>query len=74
MKVALGPVVHLYTKFMYEVINPALGWSGWVTVSQAALEELSFWSSTARTSFWGPIWPPSRAVSIHIATNASEGA
>ena len=55
MKVVLGPVVHLYTRFMYEVINQALGWSGWVTVSQAALEELSFWSSTARTSFRRPI-------------------
>ncbi len=33
MKVALGPVVHLYTRYMYEVINQALGWSGWVTVS-----------------------------------------
>ncbi len=74
MKVALGPVVHLYTGFMYEVINKARGWSGWVTVSQAALEEMSFWPSTARTSFRGPILPPSRAVSIHIATYASEGA
>ena len=45
MRVALGPVVHLYTRYLYEVINQALGWSGWVTVSQTALEELSFWSS-----------------------------
>jgi hypothetical protein len=74
MRVALGPVVHLYTRYLYEVINQALGWSGWVTVSQTALEELSFWSSMTRTSFRGPIWPPSRAVSIHMATDASEGA
>ncbi len=28
MKVALGLVVHLYTRFLYDVINKALGWSG----------------------------------------------
>ena len=42
MKVALGLGVHLYTKFLYETVNLALEWSSWVTVSQAALEELSF--------------------------------
>ena len=33
MKVALGPVVHLYTRFLYEVIDQAPAWSSWVTVS-----------------------------------------
>ncbi len=42
MKVALGLGVHLYTRFLYETVNQALEWSSWVTVLQAALEELSF--------------------------------
>ncbi len=59
---------------MYEVIDQALAWSSWVTVSQTALGELSFWSRTARTSFRGYIWPPSRSVRIHLASDASDGA
>ena len=74
MKVALGPVVHLYTRFLYEAISQAPGWSCWVTVSQAALEELSFWAATPRTLFRGPKWPPSRSVRIDMATDASDGA
>ena len=32
MKVALGPVVHRYTRFLYEVINQVPRWSCWVTL------------------------------------------
>ena len=74
MKVALGLVVHFYTKFLYEAINKAPGWSCWVTVSQTTLDELSFWASTSRTLFRGPIWPPSMSVRIDMATDASDGA
>ena len=45
-----------------------------MTVSQTALEELSFWSVFAGIPFRGPIGPPPRAVCIHMATDASGGA
>ncbi len=45
-----------------------------MTVSQTALEELSFWAASARTPFRGPIGPPPRAARIHMATDASGGA
>ncbi len=45
-----------------------------MTVSQTALEELSFWSVFAGIPFKGPIGPPPREVRIHKATNASGGA
>ena len=71
MKLALGPAVHLYTRFLYEVINSAPQWTSWVTTTPEARDELLFWSSSDRELFFGPIWPPSRSVSIRLASDAS---
>ena len=58
MKVASGRVVHLFTGFLYQVIDTAPTWSSYVNLSSTALEDLSFWASLSRTSLAGPIWPP----------------
>ena len=70
MKVALGTVVHLFTRFLYQVIDVASTWSSYVTLSSFALEELSFWGGLSRTSFTGPIWPPLRSAVVQLATDA----
>jgi hypothetical protein len=71
MKVSLGMVVHLFTRFLYQVIDMAPTWSSYVTLSSSALEELSFWAGLSRTSFTGPIWPPLRSAVVQLATDAS---
>ena len=71
MKVALGTVVHLFTRFLYQVIDTAPIWTSYVTLFATALEELSLWAGLSRTSFTRPIWPPIRSAVVQLAFDAS---
>ena len=70
MKVALGTVVHLFTRFLYQAIDTAPSWTSYVTLSATALEELSFWNGLITTSSTEPIWPPTRSVVVQLASDA----
>ena len=71
MKIALGPVVQLYTRYLYQVVESAPSWFSFVPVSPLAIEELEFWQDFNINAFFQPIWPPSNPICVQIASDAS---
>ena len=51
MKIALGPVVQLYTRYMYQVVESAPSWFYYVSATSMAIEDLEFWRNFHVSSF-----------------------
>jgi hypothetical protein len=56
---------------MYALINSVWKLNGWVVLTEGVINELLFWKGLPKLRFVGPIWPPTRGVSIRMASDAS---
>ncbi len=57
---------------MYALINSVWMLNCWVVLIEGAINELLFWKGLPRLRFGGPIWPPTRELSIRMASDASD--
>ncbi len=72
MRLAWGPVCHLYTRHLYALLNTMWSLNCWVPLSEEAVNELLFWQQLPRLIFETEIWPSQKGVSIKVATDASD--
>jgi hypothetical protein len=72
MKLAWRPITQLYTRNLYHILNNVLSLSCWITINDEALNELHFWNDLPRLRVESDIWPSTSALSIKVATDASD--
>ncbi len=71
MHLSWGPVTQLYMRHMYDLINFVWTLNCWVVLTEGAINELIVCKGLPRLRFAGLIWPPTRGVSIWMASDAS---
>ncbi len=72
MKLAWGPITQLYTRKIYHILNNVPSLNCWVTIDDAAYNELLFFRDLPRLRFEPNVWSCSNGLSIKVATNASD--
>jgi hypothetical protein len=72
MKLAWGPIIQLYNRNLYHILNNVPSLNCWVTINDEARSELFFWSELPRLRFESDIWPFTKELSIKVATDASD--
>ena len=65
-------MTQLYTRHLYALINSVGSLNCWVTLTEEAVNELTFWQELPRLRFEGNIWPPTEGVAIRMASDASD--
>ena len=72
MGLALGPVVRMWTRAIYRVINLANSWNQKVNLSEEAAYEIEFWSECLGQYNGQPIWPINPQIKITSYSDASD--
>ena len=76
MGLALGPVVRMWTRAIYRVINSANSWNQKVDLSAEAAHEIKFWSECLDQYNGQPIWqinPQIKTISYSDVSDAAWG-
>ena len=71
MSLALGPISRLRTRALYADINKCTSWNAFLSLSEAAKEELLFWQGNIAGLNGQPIWFKSGATCI-VYSDTSE--
>ena len=71
MGLAIGPIIRLRSRHLYEVINCRSCWSDKRFLSEGARDELSFWEGCVVSLNGRPIWFTPGA--YRLVSNASRG-
>ena len=74
MGLALGPVVRMWTRAIYRVINSANSWNQKVDLSAETAHEIKFWSECLDQFNGQPIWPINPQIKIISYSDASDAA
>jgi len=70
MKLAWGPITHLYTRNIYHILNDVPSLNCWVTIDDEAHNKLLFRKYLPHLRFESDIWPCTNGLSIKVATGA----
>ena len=71
MKLAWGPITHLYTRNIYHILNNVPSLNCWVTIDDDNHSELLFRRDLNRLQYESYIWPCTKELFIKVATNAT---
>ena len=74
MGLALGPMVRMWTRAIYRVINSANSWNQEVDLSAEAAHEIKFWSDCLDQFNGQPIWPINPQIKRISYSDASDAA
>ena len=70
MHLALGPIVRLFTRYIYQLIESRISWYHPITLSRGALDELKFWLKNINSKN-GFSFKPHPTTSKMVFTDAS---
>lgn len=73
MSLAIGPVAHLRTRALYDVINSRRFWSEKLSLSPLAHDEILFWKSSLPAFNGRPIWFSPGATRVVFSDASSTG-